>query len=240
MAWAMDDPILKFDKFWVLWISCLDTPRTIKDVQRIWRYGGNALYQKGIRKPIWEEMADKGYIKRVSKIKKRGVSGLTLESNFTWLPEYLTAFGKEVDFENKNHIVYELLNSIKDKKALFRYIEDHRQSFFFIDRVKILFGNKENLKSNYEMAIFAPILVLLNMYIWETLQKRMGVDENVAFFVSSTFLFNMNPKLNFLDYFLEVTKDMKGAQIPSTIFDQKRIFGFWKGYSKKISENLFL
>jgi hypothetical protein len=240
MVWAMDDSLLKFEKFWVIWGSCLDTPRTIKDIQDIWEYGGNALYQKGIQKPIWEEMVDQKFIKTVSKIKKRGVSGLTLESNFDWISEYLNEFGKKANFENDNYLVLELLKYIKDKKALAKFMKDHKEPFFFIDRVKILFGNKENLKNNHEMIIFAPILVLLNIYIWNVLKKRMGVDDNIIFFLTSTFVFNMNPRFNFLDYFLQVSNDIKESSIPSSIFNQERIFNIWKKYSEKIKESLFL
>ena len=45
-----------FDKFWLIWTSCVDKPKTIKGVQKEWDYRGNSLYQKGRKKPIWEEM----------------------------------------------------------------------------------------------------------------------------------------------------------------------------------------
>jgi hypothetical protein len=232
--------LLRYDKFWVIWGSCLDKPRTIKDIQRIWGYGGNALYQKGHLKPIWEEMIDKRFIKRVKRIKKRGVSGLTLEASLNWLPSHLENYAKKSDFVDRNHLVLEIVKSIKDDRSLIKFLEDNREAFFFIDRIKLLFGNKENLKNNYEMLIFAPILVTLNIYVWRTLQKRMGVDENVVFFLTSTFIFNMNPRLNFVDYFLEVSRDLREHEIPSSIFNQRRVFGFWDTYSKRIKKSLFL
>lgn len=240
MAWVDMENLTKFDKFWVIWSGCLDKPRTIKDIQKVWGYSGNALYQKGLQRPIYEEMEAQGFIKRVSKIKKRGVSGVTLESNFRWIPGYLDELGKRSNFQNNNYIILEILNSIKDKKGLVRFIKDHKEAFFFIDNVKLLFGDKENLKSNYEMIIFAPILVLLNIHAWRILKKKMGVDDNIIFFLTSTFIFNVNPRLNFMDYFLRVSKNLKDVPIPSTIFNQEKIFGTWKKYSSKIKDSLFL
>src|SRR4030067_2327332 len=240
MARAVGDSILKFDKFWVIWGTSLDAPRTVKDVQRIWGYEGNALYQKGLERPILEEMIEKGFVKKVSKVKMRGVSGLTIEGNFDWVPDYLEKFAKDTNLRSNNPLILEILDSIGDKKALLRFIKDHRQSFYFIERVELLFGNKESLKSNYDMLVFAPILTILNIYAWKMLQKRMGIDENITFFLTSTFIFNMNPKINFLDYFLLVAKDFRDVELPSTMFDQAKVFSLWKRYSVKMKESLFL
>jgi len=227
-----------YDKFWVIWCSCIDKPRTIKEIQRIWKYKGNALYQKGMRKPIAKEMIDDGFLVYKGTVKERGVTGILFYANLDWLPEFLDKFFKDLKIKFNNSLPSKLYECIQDKKTLIQFLDEKRTVFFIPERLKILFGNSENIKTNYEMAIMAPMLFLFNLLILRVLQDQLKLKKEMSFIVTQSMVFNPSLRINFLDYSTSLMKDFKVENIPPRLVDEKKLFKLWLSAARKIYSDL--
>ena len=140
-----DKKVWDFDKFWIIWSTCLDKPRAINEVQKAWHYEGNALYQTGIEKPIWQEMVEGNFLEEKGIIRKRGVTGKLLYSKMEWLSDFLDPFFESLLNKNNNSLPSELYNCFENKDLFIKFLNQKRTHFFFIDKLKALFGNKENI-----------------------------------------------------------------------------------------------
>ncbi len=230
---VMERQIWSFDKFWIIWSSCLDKPRTLNEIQDFWGYDGNALYQKGLVKPIWKEMIEQNYIEAKGKVKIRGVSGDLIYGKFEWITTYLDEQAKERLKRNNDHL-FQLLKCIENKKKLIYYLDTNRTIFFMLPRLQILFGNKDNLKANYELCITAPLNVVFNYYIISTLKKKLKLDLNSIFLLSQSLIFTPYLSTNFLEYYKVVMKELSLKELPLGIFNEAATFKFWKDYAKSI------
>jgi len=236
----MERQIWAFDKFWIIWSSCLDRPRTINEIQDFWGYDGNALYQKGISKPIWKEMLEQGFIENKGKVKVRGVSGDLIYGKLEWMANYLEEVAKEARVKHENDQPFQLFKCIENKKKLIYYIDSNRTTFFLLPRLKMLFGDKEGLKANFELCITAPINVVFNYYIISTLKKKLNLDLNSIFLLSQSLIFTPYLKTNFLGYYKSVIKELSLKELPAGIFNEAETFKLWKNQAKDILNQLNL
>jgi hypothetical protein len=230
--------LYEYNKFWVIWTSCLDKPRTIKEIQRIWKYKGNALYQKGMRKSIPKEMIDDGFIEIKGEVKERGVSGKLVYASLDWVPDFLSEFFIELKMKYGNPLPSQLYECIIDKKKFIRFLDENRVTFFFPEKLKILFGNKENFKNNYEICIIAPMFVLFNTVMLHFLKKQLKLTKELLFIVTQGMVFNPSPKINFLDYSRHVMKDLKINKMPRGMLSQSKLFRVWIKSAQKIYAEL--
>ena len=227
-----------YDKFWVIWCSCIDKPRTIKEIQRIWKYKGNALYQKGMRKPIAKEMIDDGFLVYKGTVKERGVTGILFYANLDWLPEFLDKFFKDLKIKFNNSLPSKLYECIQDKKRFIQFLDEKRTVFFLPERLKILFGDSENIKTNYEMVIMVPMLFLFNLLVLRVLQDQLKLKKEMSFIVTQSMVFNPSLRINFLDYSTSLMKDFKVESIPARLVDEKKLFKLWLTAARKIYSDL--
>lgn len=228
----------EYDKFWVIWASCLDKPRTIKEIQRIWGYKGNALYQKGMRKSISKEMIDGGFLEIKGEVKERGVTGKLVYGKLDWVPKFLLDFFIDLKMKYGNSMPSQLFECIIDKKKFIKFLDENRLTFFFPEKLKILFGNKESLKNNYEMCIVAPMLVLFNTVMLRLLQRQLKLKKELLFIVTQSMVFNPSPRINFFDYSRHVMKDLKIDRIPRGLLNQAKLFKIWISSAQKIYSEL--
>ena len=228
----------EFDKFWVIWGSCSDRPRTIKDIQNIWGYEGNSLYQKGLRKPIWKEMIEQGFLERRGSMQKRGVAGVLLYGRMEWVPEFLNQFTKKIAGEMGYTLPLEIIECFPDSKKLIDFLETHRTTFFFIETVKTLFGSKENLKRNFEMILLSPLLVVLDIYMISILHEEMDFGEEMYFILSQPMIFNPSFSMNFIEYFKRIARDIKIKDIPEGLVSKSKAFSLWKRYAEELMREM--
>jgi len=228
----------EYDKFWVIWCSCVDKPRTVKEIQRIWGYKGNALYQKGMRESIPKEMIEDGYLEVKGKVKERGVSGTLVYAKLNWIPKFLLDFFIDLKMKYGNTMPSQLFDCIIDKKRFIRFLDENRVTFFFPEKLKTLFGGKETLKNNYEMCIVAPMFVLFNTVMLNLLQKQLKLKKELLFIVTQSMVFNPCPKINFFDYSRHVMKDLKTDKIPRGFINRAKLFKIWIRSAQKIYSDL--
>jgi hypothetical protein len=229
----MQKNLWEFDKFWVIWVSCIDKPRTIKDIQTLWNYRGNSLYQQGRTNSIWIEMINEGFLERRGTVEKRGVTGLLLYANMDWIGKYLQAIASRTRFRLKNPIPSELIDCF-DKKKLTIFLNEKRSQFFFTDKMRILFGDKENLRANYDMAVIAPLMVLLDIFMVDALSEEMDLHDDTHYIVSQPVIFSPHFNVNFYDYFIAVSRNIKPKDLPDGMIIKEKVFEIWKNYTKKM------
>ncbi|MBU5690248.1 MAG: hypothetical protein QXM68_04025 [Candidatus Aenigmatarchaeota archaeon] len=234
----MERQIWAFDKFWIIWSSCLDRPRTINEIQDFWSYDGNALYQKGLNKSIWKEMLEKGFIESKGKVKVRGVSGDLIYGKTEWIFDFLDENAKKSRVSFENDLPFHILSCIKNRKKLLYYIDTNREVFFMLQRLKILFGDKQNLKNNYELCITAPLITIFNYFIIVTLKKKLKVDLDSILLLSQSLIFTPYFGTNFFSYYKSVIKDLSTKEMPLDLFDEAKVFKLWKDYSKEIMKEV--
>lgn len=236
----MEQQLWVFDKFWIIWSSCLDKPRTLNEIQDFWEYDGNALYQKGLNKPIWKEMLEQGFIESKGKVKVRGVSGDLIYGKLEWIPNYLEELSKELRVKHENEQLFHLLKCIENKKKLLYYIDTNRTVFFLLPRLKILFGKKDLLKANYDLCITAPLTIIFNYYIITTLKKKLKLELDSIFLLSHSLIFTPFTRINFLGYYKAVMKELSLKELPLGIFNEAATFKLWKDYAKDILKEINL
>ena len=227
-----------YDKFWVIWCSCIDKPRTIKEIQRIWKYKGNALYQKGMREPIAKEMIDSGFLVYRGVVKERGVTGTLFYAKLDWLPKFLEKFFNDLKIKFSNSLPSQLYECIKDKQKFVEFLDKKRTVFFLPDKLKVLFGNSENIRTNYEMVIIAPMLFLFNLLVLRVLQEQLKLKREMSFIVTQSMVFNPSLRINFLGYSMLLMKDFKIESIPLGLIDEKKLFKLWLTSARKIYSDL--
>jgi hypothetical protein len=229
----MQKNLWDYDKFWLIWVSCIDKPRTIKDIQNLWGYKGNSLYQQGRKDAIWVEMISEGFLERRGTIEKRGVTGLLLYANMDWIGKYLQIIAAKTKYKLKNPVPSEIIECF-DKKRLIGFFNEKRVQFFLIDKIKLLFGEKENLREQYEMCIIAPMMVILDIFMLDTLSKEMGLHDDTYYIISQPIIFNPCFSVNFYEYFIAVSKDIKPKDIPEDLLIKEKIFQIWKEFTKRM------
>lgn len=235
----MERSIFTLDKFWVIWVSCLDRPRTISEIQKLWGYEGNALYQKGLEEPIWIEMIKEKYLQSKGKVKIRGVSGELLYGNFDWVMDYLTTNFSKMKLHREYSLPHQLIDCIENKKKFLYFLDTNREIFFLPQRLKTLFGNKEILKNNYELCITAPMLIIFDYFIITTLKKKLNLGEDTIFLLSHSLVFTPNLSINFFDYYKEVMKELSLKEMPLGIINQTKIFKLWRDYAHKMIHSIY-
>ena len=236
----MDKQIWALDKFWIIWVSCLDRARTINEIQKIWNYDGNALYQKGLKEPIWKEMMKGGFLQSKGKAKFRGVYGDLLYGNFDWTLDFMKNLFSEIKLHQENPIPFNLLECLENKKKFVYFLDTNREIFYLPSRLKILFGNKDNLKNNCELSITAPMLTLYNQIIINALKKKIQIEADTIFLFSQSLIFTPYTRINFFGYYKEVLKDLSIKEIPEGIVNETKLFKLWKEYAHKILKALNL
>lgn len=236
----MGKSLWNFDKFWVIWVSCLDRPRTINEIQRIWNYDGNALYQKGLKAQIWSEMVKSNILQAKGKVKVRGVTGQLLYGTFDWVVDYVNNFFAELKLKYDHPLPSKLFECAENKKKLIYFLDTNRDIFFLPHRLKILFNNKENLKNYYELCITVPIIAVYNQYMINTLKKRLGIDSDTIFLFSQSMIFNPVVKINLLGYYKEVLNDLSSKELPLGMVNESALFKLWKENANKFLSSLNL
>lgn len=231
----MAKELFGYDKFWVIWASCLDKPRTVKEVQRAWGYGGNSLYQKGQEVNIWKEMADKGYLLRQGRVKKRGVSGVLLYSRLEWVPEYLKASLSEQKFRFNNAVPYDVFECF-DPQELVAFLDKERSSFFLLGNLKTLFGTKEWLRGYREMCLLAPLKAIVDIYLISFLKEQLSLDRDTFFLATVPVVFGIGC-VDYGEYFLKVAKVVKSNGLPEKLFSRKKLMAIWKENTGKMFDS---
>ena len=221
-----------FDKFWVIWSSCIEQEKTLKEIQNIWKYEGNSLYQAGRENAIWKEMVNEGFLENRGNIEKRGVSGTLLYSRFEWIGRFMKDYSIQQKTKLNNELVYELIEAI-DSKNLASFFDKNRSVFFSIERIKILFGNSKTLRKESEKIIFIPVMIIINAMIADIMENEMGIGSDSAFLLSQPVIFTPCTNINFFNYYKAVKNDL---EIGKYIIDRRKIFKIWMDYTNKLSE----
>jgi hypothetical protein len=166
-------------KFWIIWYSCLESSRTVKEIHEIWDYsdGSKALYQPagtGHEKAIAEEMVDEGFLEVESKRKTRGATAKVLSSNTEWYTDYikeealdtLEEENREILEDNWNHFENALKNDV------------FRGTAFEMEAFKQILPSKMSIKSNddrfpFLIYVYFIFLSVAHNYIEEEMQVPM-------------------------------------------------------------------
>jgi hypothetical protein len=185
-------------------------------------------------------MLEQGFIENKGKVKVRGVSGDLIYGKLEWIADYLEEKAKEARVKHENDQPFELLKCIENKKKLIYYIDNNRTVFFLLPRLKMLFGDKDGLKSNFELCITAPVNVVFNYYIISTLKKKLNLDLNSVFLLSQSLIFTPYLRTNFLGYYKSVIKELSLKELPTGIFNEAETFKLWKNQAKDILNQLNL
>ncbi len=228
----MAKDLFSYDKFWVIWVSCLDKPRTIKEIQKLWEYEGNSLYQKGQESNIWKEMVRDGYLVRQGRVRKRGVTGVLLYSKLDWVPGYLKAKLSEEKFRLSNPLPYDLFQCF-DASEFIKFLDSQRGSFFLMSALKGMFGAKENLRDYKDMCLLAPMMTIIDIYIISFLKENMGLKKDTFYLAAMPAVFNVSG-INFQDYFLHVFKSVKSSHFSKNLFSRERLMALWRAHSDRI------
>lgn len=169
-------------KFWIIWLSCLDSARSIKEIHQIWDYseGSKALYQPagtGHEKSIAEEMIDKGYLELEDTEKRRGTTAKMLKSKTEWYSNYIQDSALDV-VENK----YE--DELEESWQAFQStLEDpaFRGHAFDIEAFKEIIGSRRPDKED-NLVLFVLFLYVLNMHIaYKFIDDNMPVEPKMVF-----------------------------------------------------------
>jgi len=113
--------LLDVDRFWIIWISCLEKPRCLEEIAQHWKYKTpTALYHKykGVLLADW--MVENGYLKFCGKDGKRKMY-LALIDNFVGGDK------EDIKFWHSEWIRSSLFN-LQHIKTLFR-AEEHGYDF---------------------------------------------------------------------------------------------------------------
>lgn len=228
----MPKDLFSYDKFWVIWVSCLDKPRTIKEIQNVWEYGGNSLYQKGQESNIWKEMVRDGYLVRQGRVQKRGVSGVLLYSKVEWVPAYLKSKLSEEKFKQSNPLPYDIFECFSPGE-LARFLDKERGSLFLISALKTMFGTKDNVRDYKEMCLLAPMKAIVDIYIMSFIKEHLGLKRDTFFLATTPIVFNLSG-INYQDYFHHVFKTMKASTMPKDLFSKERLMALWRAHTDKL------
>lgn len=220
----------EFDKFWVIWCSCIDKPRTLKEIQKLWEYEGNSLYQKGISQAIWKEMIDEGFLEDRGPVKQRGVYGRLLYAEIHWIKDFLDNFFKELKFRKKNELGFKVWNAVSDKKMFAHFLDDNRNVFYFIERILLLFGGKETLRDYKEHVILVPLTITFDLYILKHFSNILKY-EDMKYMLSKSFVFSPLYRLNIIEYAKIIYQELRPENIPERMFNRQKVFGVWKEYT---------
>ena len=217
-----------YDKFWVIWASCADRPRTLKEIQRIWRYEGNSLYQKGINRPIWKEMVDEAYVEERGTVKQRGVYGTLIYARMEWIRHYLDYVFTNLHLLHRNDLGFRLWNTMEDKKMFIKFLEDHRTTFYFIDNLRLLFGDKETLRAYGPQVVMIPLAITFELEVTRQFSKMARTKDDVAYAPSKSLMLSPLFNLNYAEYFRRVVEDIGPEKLPEGMISVHKLFSIWK------------
>lgn len=149
--------VQKSKKFWMIWFSTLDKPRTLKEIHELWNYseGSNALYKpagKGHEKNIHKEMIDEGFLKVEKEEQVRGATSQKLYAETDWYFEYI----KEKYYEESED------NSVWDsKKEVNESLEnkDVRKMLFDFEAFKKLLGSRKEVSQHKDVAVLYALTI---------------------------------------------------------------------------------
>jgi len=194
----METKIYGAPHFWLIWTSCLGRPTSLKNMQILWGFKSNSLFQRGIKDKLWKEMISSGWLNLAGTEKSGKVSANLFSASFANLNEKtisemfdkfpalpaFTDFFKIVLVKfNKPYI--SLLNQEKIKIALFN-IED----------IKTLYSGSPETLENFPMALLVlPALSFL--FAFASPQEEAQILKVFA----PVMLVSAGLKINMRDYF---------------------------------------
>jgi len=161
-------------KAWIIFVSCLDKPRSLQQVMKAWGYNAQAgaLY----RPDILKEMMDIGMIK-IAGVRKH----VFYYSLFDWLDrEIIRVIEKEKDlgknpFHDLTFPIFEPLKERSKRKKLISFLDSEkvRQTFFKLERVKTLFRNSHEIARRYGAnLIFYPLVGLMYYKLFDKKTRK--------------------------------------------------------------------
>ena len=143
-----------YKNFWLIWINCAGKPErgvSLFEIQNMWEIKTNYLYhnEMGLKKPLY-----------ISMIKEKIISkeGKKLKPKFGWIPDYVKEQYLLKGTGNQWFPV--VLMSVK-WPILQKFIEDHSETLFNIDALKVLYKSDRELLGKHGPHIFSDIFLLV-------------------------------------------------------------------------------
>ncbi|MEM5777203.1 MAG: hypothetical protein QXJ06_02035 [Candidatus Aenigmatarchaeota archaeon] len=168
--------LAKEPKIWIIWISCLDKPRSIKEILEIWNYNkkGGALYRKELIKKAFEI----GMLQQGEKIPSKEIKYYSI---FDWFnKDFYEYVIKKNTFTFDTTMEKEALLKLvkKDDYRKFLDKDEVRKFFFSIDKIKKLYnGDTMKVRLSGGLAVFYPI-IFVQLYLYEkeleNMKKKYG------------------------------------------------------------------
>jgi hypothetical protein len=143
-----------YKNFWLIWINCAGKPEegvSLFKIQNRWDIKTNYLYhnEMGLKKPL--------YI-RMIKDKILSKEGKKLKPKFAWIPAYVKEQYLLKGTGNQWFPV--ALMSVK-WPIVQKFIEEHSETLFNIDALKVLYKNDRELLGKHGPHIFSDIFLLV-------------------------------------------------------------------------------
>lgn len=228
--------IWEYRNFWLIWFSCMDKPRTLYELQDIWKLKGNPLYQ---RERVGSTVAD---------MMVRG--GFLKEEN----GKYYSLFDKYFEATKKSFPKdIETIDLIeKDKEEFLDFFDSKlvRNSFFSLNNLKLL--SKDTLiKEGFRIPLLVITTFLTTLYFYKEkilTEDSMLKNLSSAFTLFSSFLLIIGKgmseylkssyeqwDLNELKKFEHLLKTKYGKEIKKRVersLEHPLLKKFFKGYHK--------
>jgi hypothetical protein len=167
-------------KFWIIWFSCLESPRSIKEIHRLWDYseGSKALYQPagtGHEKSIGEEMIQEGYLTVADEEKKRGATAKKLNSETDWFTTYFKEVAIEEIEEEKQDALENSWDAFDEalKNKAFRGIAFDMEALSEVLPSKMRVSQEEKL---LPLVLWVHFLTVKSAYEYIDAQMPMDPD----------------------------------------------------------------
>jgi hypothetical protein len=186
------------DRTNILWVSCLDKERTIKEVAETWKYKSpigfyrDFLPQKMVEMKLW----------KIAKVFKREAYYQSIfDGYFDWLKQL------EPDDEKVNLL-------IKEKEIFLKFFEENKDLLFSLDLVKIFFKN--DVESAKEQGHLLPMISLSAIIsLCYFVKKGIVSDKNYSNLPVLFSLFNIFPNIDFGNYVSELLKRLSLDKLES-------------------------
>lgn len=160
----------KEKKIWIIWVSCLEKPRSIKEVLEAWGYSvrAGALYRK--------KMIEKAVNFKMLKLGSFPGKEIKYLSIFDWFDEKMMRLYRP-GIIGQPKMEKKILRRMIKKRDYFKFLEEEnvRRFFFDIERIKIFYGGSfENVKTLTGFPLISIPIIFIQLYL---IKKEMEKAE---------------------------------------------------------------
>jgi membrane protein CcdC involved in cytochrome C biogenesis len=186
------------DRTNILWVSCLDKERSIREIAETWKYKSpigfyrDFLPQKMVEMKLW----------KIVKIEMREAHYQSIfDGYFDWLKQL------EPDDEKVNLL-------IKDKEIFLKFFEENKTLLFSLDLVKIFFKN--DVESAKELGHLLPMISLSTIIsLCYFVKKGIASEKNYNDLPGIFSMLNILQIIDFRGYVRELLKRLSLDKLES-------------------------